>query len=117
MTKYKNKNISKLVAALSDSVESFHDRFSIPKNSSRAQLLTRIPIQEEEVYELGQALLNESLERIAEEATDVLYVAIGTLQCIDPELVSNAITNVIEKNNSKNASTHHINTAGKIVPK
>ena len=35
MTKYKNKNISKLVAALSDSVESFHDRFSIPKNSTR----------------------------------------------------------------------------------
>jgi NTP pyrophosphatase (non-canonical NTP hydrolase) len=112
-----DKGISGLVSDLSTSVRSFHDRFEIPKKSSREQLLTRIPIQDEEVRELKQAILYESMERIAEEATDVLYVAIGTLQCIDLHLVSQAIKNVIEKNDSKTVETHHINTDGKVVRK
>ena len=117
MNHMQNKGISELVSDLSTSVRSFHDRFGIPTISSREQLLTRIPIQDEEVIELKQAIHDESMERIAEEATDVLYVAIGTLQCIDPNLVSQAIKNVIDKNDSKTGETHHITSDGKIVRK
>jgi len=117
MKHMQDKGISELVSDLSTSVRSFHDRFGISTISSREQLLTRIPIQDEEVIELKQAILDESMERIAEEATDVLYVAIGTLQCIDPNLVSQAIKNVIDKNDSKTVETHHINTDGKVVRK
>ena len=103
------------IASLAASVQDFHQRFGLAGPQSRDELLNRIPIQDEEVREFLHAILHESPERVASEAVDVLYVAIGTLVCLDPELVAAALAEVIEKNNAKTERTHHINAAGKVV--
>ena len=109
------RSISELVTELATSVETFHDRFGLVGPSSQEELLSRIPIQDEEVRELEHALLHETPESVAREAADVLYVAIGTLQRLDPSLMADAMTAIIEKNNSKTLETHHINAEGKVV--
>ena len=103
------------ITALAASVQDFHQRFALTGSSTREELLSRIPIQDEEVRELHQAILHESPERVASEAVDVLYVAIGTLVCLDPDLVVAALAEVIDKNGAKTERTHHINAAGKVV--
>jgi len=106
-----------LIAELTASVQEFHNRFGLVGAATQQELLSRIPIQDEEVIELHHAILNESPDRIANEAVDVLYVAIGTLLRLDPELAASALTEVIQKNNAKTHDTHHINQAGKVVRK
>jgi NTP pyrophosphatase (non-canonical NTP hydrolase) len=96
-------------------VEAFHERFGLAGPSTQEELLNRIPIQDEEVREFQDALLHEGPERVASEATDVLFVAIGTMLRLDPSMVDAAIDEVIAKNDAKTDDTHHINTAGKIV--
>ena len=108
-------SLQELIAELTASVQSFHQRFGLVGPSTQEELLSRIPIQEEEVCELHHAIMHETPEHIASEATDVLYVAIGTLLRLDPALVAAALAEVIEKNNAKTAETHHINAAGKVV--
>ena len=103
------------ITSLAASVQNFHQRFGLTGSSTREELLSRIPIQDEEVRELHQAILHESPERVASEAVDVLYVAIGTLVCLDPDLVVAALAEVIDKNGAKTERTHHINAAGKVV--
>ena len=103
------------ITSLAASVQDFHQRFGLTGPYTREELLNRIPIQDEEVRELHQAILHESPERIASEAVDVLYVAIGTLVCLDPNLVATALAEVIDKNDAKTQHTHHINAAGKVV--
>ena len=107
--------LQRLVAELTASVQAFHQRFGLVGPSTQEELLSRIPIQEEEVRELHHAILHEAPERIASEATDVLFVAIGTLLRLEPELVAHALAEVIQKNNAKTWTTHHINSAGKVV--
>ena len=107
--------LQRLVAELTASVQAFHQRFGLVGPSTQEELLRRIPIQDEEVRELHHAILYEAPERIASEATDVLFVAIGTLLRLDPELVALALAEVIQKNNAKTWATHHINSAGKVV--
>jgi NTP pyrophosphatase (non-canonical NTP hydrolase) len=109
------KDIAERVADLARCVEAFHERFGVDGPSTQQELLSRIPIQEEEVRELHQAVLHEGVDRIASEATDVLFVAIGTLLRLDPSLAKAAIDEVIDKNDAKTRRTHHINAAGKIV--
>ena len=103
------------IAELARCVQAFHERFGITGAASREDLLARIPIQDEEVRELHDAIGRESDERIASEAVDVLFVAIGTVLRLDPALAAEAISEVIDKNDAKNWDTHHINDAGKIV--
>ena len=103
------------IADLSDCVQAFHERFGITDAASRDDLLARILIQDEEVRELHEAIVGESDERIASEAVDVLFVAIGTVLRLDPDLAAEAIREVIAKNDSKTWDTHHINDAGKIA--
>ena len=105
------------IAALAASVQRFHDRFGQGNPASLDEMLDRIPIQDEEVRELEQALHGEGDERAASEAADVLFVAIGTILRLDPELAVTAITEVIDKNDAKTRETHYINDAGKIVRK
>ena len=95
-----------MVGRLAESVRDFHERFGLVGPSSEAELLSRIPIQDEEVRELHEAVLSESPERVAEEATDVLFVAIGTMLRLDPELAAQALRQVIEKNDAKTKETH-----------
>ncbi len=104
-----------LIGELTASVQAFHGRFGLVGPSSGEELLSRIPIQEEEVRELHYAILHESPDRVASEAVDVLYVAIGTLLRLEPGQAQAALAEVIQKNNAKTWDTHHINSAGKVV--
>ena len=106
--------IQSLISQLSESVQSFHDRFGITGKTTREELLSRIPIQTEEISELNYSILNESEERIANEAVDVLYVAIGTVLRLDSRISKLALKEVIDKNNGKTLVTHYINEAGKV---
>jgi hypothetical protein len=109
------EEIQQMLGNLSASVQAFHDRFELKGSATREELLSRIPIQEEEVRELHAAILLESPERVASEALDILYVAIGTVLRLDPGIVAVALDEIIRKNNSKTLFTHHINAAGKVV--
>ena len=104
-----------LIAGLAASVQAFHERFGIVGPPTQEELLSRIPIQDEEVRELHHAILHETPDRVASEATDVLFVAIGTLLRLDPDLAAAALAEVIGKNNAKTRETHHINAAGKVT--
>ena len=115
MQERNSKDIVERVADLARCVEAFHERFGVVGPSTQQELQGRIPIQEEEVRELYQALLHEGPQRIASEATDVLFVAIGTILRLDPNLAQAALKEVIDKNDAKTRQTHHINAAGKIV--
>tara|TARA_B100000809_G_C14645120_1_gene353814 strand:- start:79 stop:438 length:360 start_codon:yes stop_codon:yes gene_type:complete len=108
-------SLSHLITDLADSVDSFHQRFEIVGLVTRAELLTRIPIQSEEVEELNKAILVESDTHVAQEAVDVLYVAIGTVLRLNPLITEDAIRQVIAKNNAKTTKTHFRNQAGKVV--
>ena len=110
-----DNHIAILISDLKYSVDSFHKRFGLDKPATQDILLSRIPIQDEEVRELDEAIRHESWERIAEEAVDVLYVALGTLTSLDQDLVARALREVIEKNNAKNWTTHHLSATGKVV--
>ena len=103
------------ISDLARCVQAFHERFGIAGAASRDDLLARILIQDEEVRELHDAIAGESDERVASEAVDVLFVAIGTVLRLDPALAAEAIHEVIEKNDAKTWDTHHINAAGKIA--
>ena len=104
-----------LIKELAASVQGFHERFALVGPTSQQEMLNRIPIQEEEVRELHQAILQEPPENVANEAVDVLYVAIGTILRLEPELAAQAIREVIRKNDAKTWETHHINEAGKVA--
>ncbi|MBI4199426.1 MAG: hypothetical protein HY535_03000 [Chloroflexi bacterium] len=67
------------------------------------------------MHELDHAILHESPDRVAAEAADVLFVAIGTVLRLDPALAAAARAEVIAKNNAKTWDTHHINSAGKVT--
>ncbi|MBI4199768.1 MAG: hypothetical protein HY535_04785 [Chloroflexi bacterium] len=103
------------IAAVAECVQAFHERFGLVGPATKEELLSRIPIQQEEVRELEQAIRRESPERIASEAADVLFVAIGTLLRLEPSLAALALDEVIGKNNAKTHETHHVNAAGKVV--
>ncbi|MFL2627409.1 MAG: hypothetical protein ACJ0OY_03835 [Dehalococcoidia bacterium] len=103
------------VGELFQSVYNFHDRFDLLDNYNREKLLDRIAIQREEVDELKVALESESMNNVANEAVDVLYVALGTIISIDKELAISALNEVIVKNNNKTDDTHYLNTQGKVV--
>lgn len=110
-----NNETAAQIAALAESVQRFHERFGQGGAASLDEMLDRIPIQDEEVRELEQALRGEGPMRTASEAVDVLFVAIGTILRLDPELALAAIDEVIVKNDAKTWDTHHINAAGKVV--
>ena len=55
------------------------------------------------------------MHNVANEAVDVLYVALGTIISIDKELAVSALNEVIEKNNNKTDKTHYLNPEGKVV--
>ena len=71
---------------LANSVNSLHERFNMDGVATRNELLERIPIQAEEVNELEQAILTENPIDIANEAVDVLYVAIGTILRLEKKI-------------------------------
>ncbi len=115
MRRVLGRDVQTLIGELAASVQAFHERFGLVGLCTYEELLSRIPIQDEEVRELHDAILHETPERIASEATDVLYVAIGTLLRLDPELAVAALAEVIQKNNFKTLETHHLNAAGKVA--
>ena len=115
MGDHHNSETASQITALAESVQRFHERFGQGDEASLDEMLDRIPIQDEEVRELAQALRGEGPVRTASEAVDVLFVAIGTVLRLDPDLAATAIDEVIVKNDAKTSDTHHINAAGKVV--
>ena len=109
------EDLTARIADLVRCVQDFHERFELTGPWLLEEVLSHIPIQEEEVRELQYAIKHEGPERASSEAVDVLFVAIGTLLRLDPELVVAAIDEVISKNDAKTRQTHHINTDGKVV--
>ena len=87
------------------SVDAFHERFGItePGMDSRLELLM------EEVAELQYAVQSESIERVANEAADVLYVILGTFAVLPPDIGHDALREVTSKNDAKTLETHYVN--------
>ncbi|MBI4338504.1 MAG: hypothetical protein HY680_00965 [Chloroflexi bacterium] len=110
-----SQETARLMGSLISSVQAFHQRFGLVGPSTQHELLSRLPLQEEEVRELRQAILSEPPEHVAAEAVDVLYVAIGTVLRLEAALAAQAIEEVIRKNDAKTWETHYINGAGKVA--
>ena len=96
----------------------FHRRWGIDREREVAPLptewlLSRSALIAEENAEFAAA---GSWEDVAEEAADVLFVAIGTLDMLPDGLAVRAIRTVIDKNDAKTDATHFIHpTTGKVT--
>lgn len=109
------------VAALAGEVYDFHERWGegagLPGPAAEV-IRERIALLEEEVREL-----NAEVERpddavvpadVAEEASDVLFVAIGSLYRLGSEGVE-AMDRVLRKNAAKTEQTHYVNRETKKI--
>ena len=100
------------------SVSEFHDRWRIEQQADRGALPTRwlrsrSALITEENREFATA---RNWDNLAEEAADVLFVALGTLDLLPVDTVARAMRTVIEKNDSKTESTHHLHPeTGKVT--
>ena len=101
-----------------DGVSDFHDRWGVDRHPdsvppSTDWLRSRSDLIMEENSEFATAL---ELDHIAEEAADVLYVALGTLDLLPADVVSRAMRTVINKNDDKSHSTHYVHPqTGKVT--
>lgn len=118
-------NISKerfinAVGVLANSVYDFHERFGIEKydfscgETLPAQIRTRLMLQDEEIWEVEEAMSNYDVDNLIEELVDVLYVALGNVINLD-ELAPKAIEHVANKNNAKDPANYVRNELGKIT--
>ena len=73
-------------------------------------------VWEEENRELKDAAMYESAERVAHEAIDVIWTAIGVAAAngVTPELLEQAAAEVIHKNGNKTPVTYTLAPDGKI---
>lgn len=102
---------------LVESVFGLHERFGVPILSTHADVRQRVVMQLEEVRELLEATDEPSDGQLAEEAVDVLYVAVGTVMLLDPETAIEAMDMVVWKNNGKTLATHTFSERGKVKRK
>lgn len=115
------KQFVSAVAALAGEVYDFHERWGegagLPGPAAEV-IRERIALLEEEVREL-----NAEVERpddavvpadIAEEASDVLFVAIGSLYRLGSGGVE-AMDRVLRKNAAKTEQTHYVNRETKKI--
>lgn len=77
----------------------------------------RKAILDEEVRELEEAVVGQDDRGTAEEAADVLFVAIGHIESLGRSGID-AVTRVTDKNAKKTEATHAIRSdTGKLLPK
>ena len=125
--KYQPNNISKkeftnAIKKMADEVWEFHNRFKVGsgrfKNESPNEIIKmRKTILDEEFLELNQALDNNEDEvSIADEVSDILFVAMGHIESMGDFGIS-SIENVTKKNSLKTIETHKLREdTGKILP-
>ena len=80
-----------------DSVQDFHRRFGIPNTP----LPERLGLLMEEVGEHAGELNRGNDTEAVKELIDVLYIAMGSLDMIDPETAKAALRETAAKNNAK----------------
>jgi len=112
---------SEFIRAVSDlaaEVYDFHERWGVEERlpeSAIDRMRIRQPMLREEMRELDDEIVTKDEVALAEEATDVAFVAIGHLAALR-ELSLSSIETVIAKNAAKTDQSHYINKeTGKIT--
>ena len=99
------------VTNLAAEVYDFHERWGVEErlpDSAIERIRTRQPMLREEMRELDDEVITEDEIALAEEATDVAFVAIGHLAVLQ-ELSLSAVETVVAKNAAKIDASHYIN--------
>ena len=106
------------VTNLAAEVYDFHERWGVEErlpDSAIERMRIRQPMLREEMRELDDEVVAQNEIALAEEATDVAFVAIGHLAALQ-ELSLLAVETVVAKNAAKTDATHYINReTGKIT--
>lgn len=99
------------VAAVAESVYSFHDRFGIggidtsDRDGALDALRQRLALLDEEVGEHARELNRGNVEAAVDEAVDIAYIALGTVLRLGRDGHAACIA-VSRKNDAKSAATH-----------
>jgi hypothetical protein len=108
----------KAVSELAAEVWDFHDRWAVHDrlpDSPAERMRVRRPLLQEEMRELDAELDADDTGALAEEATDVAFVAIGHLAALE-NLALESIRAVVCKNAAKTHATHYVDgLTGKIT--
>jgi NTP pyrophosphatase (non-canonical NTP hydrolase) len=108
----------KAVSELAAEVWDFHDRWAVHDRlpySPAERMRVRRPLLQEEMRELDAELDTDDDGALAEEATDIAFVAIGHLAALEG-LALESIRTVVSKNAAKSHATHYIDdSTGKIT--
>ena len=109
------------VSRMADEVWDFHERWGLPPfdgaaRSPQESIARRQPILDEEIAELSDAVASGAATEIADEAADVLFVALGHVQSLLDAGVA-GMRRVTAKNARKTEVTHRIRSdTGKLLP-
>lgn len=108
----------KAVSDLAAEVWDFHDRWDVHDrlpDEPAERMKVRQPLLQEEMLELDAEVVSDDTDALAEEATDVAFVAIGHLAALE-NLALDSIRTVVAKNAAKTDATHYIDDeSGKIT--
>ena len=109
------------IKRIAESVDAFHDRFSINKIDTDNTEVTlellrqRLALLAEETGEHARALNRADIPDATKEAVDILYIAVGTIHRLGTTGAS-ACHEVATKNDSKVPSSHSAHSVtGKVL--
>ena len=118
MARVPRSDFLRAVTNLAAEVYDFHERWGVEERlpaSAIERIRTRQPMLREEMRELDDEVVTQDEIALAEEATDVAFVAIGHLAALR-DLSLNAVETVVAKNAAKTDASHYINKeTGKIT--
>ncbi len=110
------------VTRMANEVWDFHDRWGFGSGMFAASdpsevISERTAILEEETDELAEAVAASFQQGVADEAADVLFVAMGHVEALGFTGIE-SVDRVTAKNSAKTESTHAIRSdTGKLLPK
>lgn len=118
MTRVPRAEFLSAVTNLAAEVYDFHERWGVEErlpDSAVERMRIRQPMLREEMRELDDEVVTQDEIALAEEATDVAFVAIGHLAALQGLSLS-AVEIVVTKNAAKTDASHYINReTGKIT--
>ena len=118
MTRIPRSEFLSAITDLAAEVYDFHERWDVEErlpDSAIERMKIRQPMLREEMRELDDEVVTQDEIALAEEATDVAFVAIGHLAALQ-DLSLNAVETVVAKNAAKTDASHYINKeTGKIT--